>query len=74
MDGKKQSIEPHVVRSNSIEALSTSMTKNRLLMFEVIRQIRCIFFLLGTPGMPGWCIFFLGTPGTPGTVSWLGFV
>ncbi len=36
VDGKKQSIEPHVVRSNSIEALSTSMTKNRLLMFEVI--------------------------------------
>ena len=36
VDGKKQSIEPHVVRSNSIEALSTNMTKNRLRMFEVI--------------------------------------
>jgi len=30
VDGKKQSIEPHVVRSNSIEALTTNMTKNRL--------------------------------------------
>ena len=36
VDGKKQSIEPHIVRSNSIEALSTNMTKNRLRMFEVI--------------------------------------
>lgn len=36
VDGKKQSVEPHVVRSNSIEALSTNMTKNRLRMFEVI--------------------------------------
>ena len=33
VDGKKQSIEPHVVRSNSIEALSTNMTKSRLQMF-----------------------------------------
>ena len=36
MDGKKQSIEPHIVRSNSIEALSTNMTKNRLQLFSVI--------------------------------------
>src|ERR1044072_2662374 len=38
VDGKKQSIEPHIVRSNSIEALSTNMTKNRLQMFEVIAE------------------------------------
>ena len=38
VDGKKQSIEAHVVRSNSIEALSTNMTKNRLRMFEVIAE------------------------------------
>lgn len=36
VDGKKQSIEPHIVRSNSIEALSTNMTKNRLQLFSVI--------------------------------------
>ena len=36
VDGKKQSIEPHVVRSNSIEALSTNMTKNRLQVFEAV--------------------------------------
>lgn len=36
VDGKIQSVEPHVVRSNSIEALSTNMTKNRLQMFKVI--------------------------------------
>jgi len=36
VDGKVQSVEPHIVRSNSIEALSTNMTKNRLRMFEVI--------------------------------------
>jgi predicted transcriptional regulator len=36
VDGKRQSIEPHIVRSNSIEALSTNMTKNRLQLFSVI--------------------------------------
>ncbi len=36
VDGKRQSVEPHVVRSNSIEALSTNMTKNRLQLFSVI--------------------------------------
>ena len=36
VDGKKQSVEPHIVRSNSIEALSTSMTKIRLRTFELI--------------------------------------
>lgn len=38
VDGKNQSINPHIVRSNSIEALSTNMTKNRLQMFEVIAE------------------------------------
>ena len=36
VDGKIQSVEPHIVRSNSIEALSTNMTKNRLQLFSVI--------------------------------------
>ena len=36
VDGKRKSIEPHIVRSNSIEALSTNMTKNRLQLFSVI--------------------------------------
>ena len=36
VDGKKQSIEPHIIRSNSIEALATNMTKNRLQIFKVI--------------------------------------
>jgi len=36
VDGKKQSIEPHVVRSNSIEALYTNMTKNRLQAFKAV--------------------------------------
>lgn len=36
VDGKKQSIEPHVVRSNSIEALATNMTKNRLQVFQAV--------------------------------------
>ena len=36
VDGKKQSAEPHVVRSNNIEALATNMTKNRLKVFEAI--------------------------------------
>ena len=36
VDGKKQSIEPHVVRSNSIEALYTNMTKNRLQVFKAV--------------------------------------
>jgi len=36
VDGKKQSLEPHVIRSNSIEALTTNMTKSRLRMFEAI--------------------------------------
>ena len=36
VDGKRQSVEPHIVRSNSIEALSANMTKNRLQMFEAI--------------------------------------
>src|SRR5881396_2087300 len=36
VDGKRQSIEPHIVRSNSIEAISTNMTKNRLQVFKVV--------------------------------------
>lgn len=36
VDGKKQSVEPHIVRSNSIEALSTNMTKNRLQVFQAV--------------------------------------
>lgn len=36
VDGKNQSVEPHVVRSNSIEALTTNMTKNRLRLFAVL--------------------------------------
>jgi predicted transcriptional regulator len=36
VDGKFQSVEPHVVRSNSIEALSTNMTKNRLRLFATL--------------------------------------
>ena len=36
VDGKKQSIEPYVVRSNSIEALYTNMTKNRLQVFKAV--------------------------------------
>jgi hypothetical protein len=27
VDGKRQSVEPHIVRSNSLEALSANMTK-----------------------------------------------
>lgn len=38
VDGKKQLVEPHIVRSNSIEALATNMTKNRLRIFEVIAE------------------------------------
>src|SRR4051794_24035124 len=36
VDGKKQSVEPHIVRSSSIEALSTNMTKNRLRLFATL--------------------------------------
>src|SRR6266516_7165043 len=36
VDGKEQAVEPHIVRSNSIEALSTNMTKNRLRLFATI--------------------------------------
>jgi predicted transcriptional regulator len=36
VDGKKQSVEPHIVRSNNIEALATNMTKTRLKIFEAI--------------------------------------
>jgi len=36
VDGKKQSVEPHIVRSNSIEVLYTNMTKNRLRMFATV--------------------------------------
>ena len=36
VDSKNQSIEPHVVRSSSIEALATNMTKNRLQVFEAV--------------------------------------
>ena len=36
VDGKLEVIEPHIVRSNSIEALSTNMTKNRLQLFATI--------------------------------------
>ena len=36
VDGKRETVEPHIVRSNSIEALSTNMTKNRLRLFATI--------------------------------------
>lgn len=36
VDGKKQSVEPHIVRSNSIEALTTNMTRNRLTLFATL--------------------------------------
>ena len=36
MDGKIEALEPHIVRSNSIEALSTNMTKNRLRLFATL--------------------------------------
>lgn len=37
VDGKNQSVvEPHVIRSNSIEALTTNMTKNRLQVFKAV--------------------------------------
>ena len=36
VDGKIQSVEPHIVRSNSIEALYTNMTKNRLQAFKAV--------------------------------------
>ena len=36
VDGKKRSVEPHIVRSNSIEALATNMTKNRLQVFQAV--------------------------------------
>ena len=36
VDGKLESIEPHIVRSDSIEALSTNMTKNRLRLFATL--------------------------------------
>ncbi|CAG8847940.1 19000_t:CDS:2, partial [Racocetra persica] len=35
-DEKIEVAEPHVVRSSSIEALSTNMTKNRLLIFATL--------------------------------------
>ena len=38
--GKLSSIEPHVVRSNSLEALSTNMTKNRLRLFATLVERR----------------------------------
>lgn len=36
VDGKKQSVEPHIIRSNSIEALTTNMTRNRLNLFATL--------------------------------------
>jgi len=36
VDGKIEVVEPHIVRSNSIEALSTNMTKNRLRLFATL--------------------------------------
>lgn len=36
VDGKLEAVEPHIVRSNSIEALSTNMTKNRLRLFAAV--------------------------------------
>lgn len=36
VDGKLEVVEPHIVRSNSIEALSTNMTKNRLRLFATL--------------------------------------
>ena len=38
VDGKLEAAEPHIVRSNSIEALSTNMTKNRLRLFVVEKK------------------------------------
>jgi len=40
VDGKKQSVEPHIVRSNSIEALTTNMTRNRLNLFATLVKNR----------------------------------
>jgi|SRR6185437_8042078 len=36
VDGKLEKVEPHIVCSNSIEALSTNMTKNRLRLFAAV--------------------------------------
>lgn len=36
VDGKLSKAEPNIVRSNSIEALTGNMTKNRLRMFQVL--------------------------------------
>jgi predicted transcriptional regulator len=36
VDGKLSKVEPNIVRSNSIEALTGNMTKNRLRMFQVL--------------------------------------
>jgi predicted transcriptional regulator len=36
VDGKLSKNEPNIVRSNSIEALTGNMTKNRLRMFQVL--------------------------------------
>ena len=36
VDGKSTPIEPHIVRSNSIEALTSNLTKNRLQLFATI--------------------------------------
>jgi len=36
VDGKVSKVEPNIVRSNSIEALTGNMTKNRLRMFKAI--------------------------------------
>lgn len=38
VDGKSPSVEPHVVRSNSIEALTSNMTKNRLQIFATLAE------------------------------------
>jgi predicted transcriptional regulator len=35
-NGKSSSVEANIIRSNSIEALSTNMSKNRLQMFKVL--------------------------------------
>jgi|ERR1044072_335263 predicted transcriptional regulator len=36
VDGKSALVEPHIIRSNSIEALTSNLTKNRLQLFAAI--------------------------------------
>ncbi len=36
VDGKLQSVEPHIIRSSSIEALTTNLNKSRLEIFTAL--------------------------------------